>query len=75
MSTKISLTVNAKRYEIDIEERFGPFLLDQIQEDFNLSGNNDLKLLLQAYVRKCYRLYEDQQQIAELLKRLEAHTR
>lgn len=73
MSTKISLTVNAKRYDIDIDEQFAPFLLEQMHEDFNLNGNNDLKLLLQAYIRKTYRLFEDRQQIDALLKRLEDH--
>ncbi|MBN2896620.1 MAG: hypothetical protein JXK05_12100 [Campylobacterales bacterium] len=71
MGTRISLTVNAKRYDIDIDEQFAPFLLEQMQEDFNLNGNNDLKLLLQAYIRNSYRLFEDREQIDALLKRLE----
>ena len=45
MAKKISLTINAKRYDIDIDEKFAPFLQQQMREDFNLNGNNDLKLL------------------------------
>ncbi len=71
MAKKISLTINAKRYDIDIDEKFAPFLLQQMRDDFNLNGNNDLKLLLQAYVRKSYRIFEEEQQIKELLQRLE----
>ena len=71
MSKKISLTINAKRYDIDIDEEFAPFLQKQMQEDFNIEGNNDLKLLLQAYVRKSYALYEDELKLQKLLKRLE----
>jgi hypothetical protein len=71
VSKKISLTINAKRYDIDIDEEFAPFLQKQMQEDFNIEGNNDLKLLLQAYVRKSYALYEDELKLQKLLKRLE----
>ena len=71
MAKKISLTINAKRYDIDIDEKFAPFLLQQMRDDFNMNGNNDLKLLLQAYVRKSYRIFEEEQQIKELLQRLE----
>jgi len=68
---KLSLTLNAKRYDIDVEEGFAKFLSVQMGEDFNVSGNNDLKLLLQAYVRKNFALYEQEKQISALLERLQ----
>jgi len=71
MSKKFSLTVNAKRYDIDIDEKFAPFLEKQMQSDFNVNGNNDLKLLLQAYVRKSYSLYEEEIKLEQLLAKLE----
>jgi len=67
---KINLTVNAKRYDIDIDEAFAPFLLKQMENDFNVNGNNDLKLLLQAYVQKSYALYQDEQKILSLLEKI-----
>ncbi len=70
MPKKISLTVNAKRYEIDIDEEFAPFLQKQMENDFNVNGNNDLKLLLQAYVQKNYALYQDEQKILSLLEKI-----
>lgn len=70
MPKKISLTVNAKRYDIDIDEDFAPFLEAQMKSDFNVNGNNDLKLLLQAYVQKSYALYQDEKKILSLLKKL-----
>jgi len=73
MSKKFSLTVNAKRYDIDIDEKFAPFLEKQMQSDFNVNGNNDLKLLLQAYVRKSYSLYEEEIKLEQLLEKLEKH--
>lgn len=70
MATKLSLTLNAKRYDIDVEEDFAKFLSAQMGEDFNVSGNNDLKLLLQAYVRKSFALYEQEKQITALVEKL-----
>ncbi len=70
MNTKVSLTINAKRYDIDVEEDFARFLVAQMKQDFAYEGNNDLKLLLQAYVRKNFALYEQEQQILGLIERL-----
>ncbi len=73
MNTKVSLTINAKRYDIDVEENFARFLVDQMKQDFAYEGNNDLKLLLQAYVRKNFVLFEQEQQILALIERLPKH--
>ena len=70
MNTKVSLTINAKRYDIDVEEDFARFLVAQMKQDFAYEGNNDLKLLLRAYVRKNFALYEQEQQILALIERL-----
>jgi hypothetical protein len=72
MSKKIALTVNGSRFDIDVDERFAPFLLEQLGRDFNTEGNNDLKVLLQAYVRKNYALYELETEMQRLLEIVEA---
>ncbi|MGD9971181.1 MAG: hypothetical protein AB7S65_12105 [Sulfuricurvum sp.] len=71
MPKKITLTLNAKRYDIDVEEGFADFLLTEMNQDFRLEGNNDVKLLLQAYVRKNFSLYEQEKQIQALITRME----
>lgn len=71
MKTKVTLTLNAKRYDIDVEEDFARFLTAQMREDFDVSGNNDIKLLLQAYVRKSFTLYEQEKQILQLIDSLQ----
>lgn len=71
MTRKITLTLNAKRYDIDVEEGFARFLLSQMNDDFQIDGNNDIKLLLQAYVRKSFALYEQEKQIDALIERLQ----
>ncbi|MEA1920940.1 MAG: hypothetical protein U9N52_13960 [Campylobacterota bacterium] len=70
MTKKISLTVNAKRYDIDIDEDFAPFLEQEMRSDFNVNDNNDMKLLLQAYVQKIYTLYKDEKKIHTLMEKL-----
>ena len=71
MKTKVALTINAKRYDIDVEEDFARFLIEQMKHDFEFNGNNDLKLLLQAYVRKSFTLYEQEKQISGLIDHLQ----
>ncbi|MDD2265938.1 hypothetical protein [Sulfuricurvum sp.] len=71
MKTKITLTLNAKRYDIDVEEDFARFLSEQMKQDFEFYGNNDIKLLLQAYVRKSFALYEQEKEISGLIDRLQ----
>lgn len=71
MTRKITLTLNAKRYDIDVEEGFARFLLSQMNDDFQIDGNNDIKLLLQAYVRKSFALYEQEKEIASLIERFQ----
>lgn len=72
MTQKISLTFNAKRYDIDVEEGFADFLLAQMEEDFHTNGNNDLKALLHAYVRKSFYLYRHQQEMDKVIGTLES---
>ena len=68
MSSKITLTVNGSRFDIDAHGDFATFLQKQLEQDFNTEGNNDFKLLLQAYVRKNYELYEQEIEIRKLLE-------
>lgn len=67
----VSLTLNAKRYDIDVEEDFARFLNTKMREDFHIDGNNDLKTLLHAYVRQSFALYEQEKQITTLIDKLQ----
>ena len=71
MSKKIGLHIGGRRFDVDVEKKFATFLEIQMQKDFNMEGNNDLKALLQAYVRKNHELYLQNQQIEEMLKKIE----
>ena len=71
MKTKVTLTLNAKRYDIDVDEDFAQFLTQQMKQDFEFHGNNDLKLLLQAYVRKNFALYQQEKETLALIEQLQ----
>jgi len=71
MSEKIGLHIGGRRFDVDVEDKFAVFLKKQMEVDFNVDGNNDLKLLLQAYVRKNHELYIQEEKIANIAKKLE----
>ncbi len=71
MSKKLGLNIAGRRFDVDIDDGFAPFLEQQMRKDFNVDGNNDLKILLQAYVRKNHELYLQEQKIEEITQKLE----
>lgn len=71
MTKKIGLHVGGRRFDVDVENDFALFLEYQMSKDFNVEGNNDLKLLLQAYVRRTHDIYIQDQKIEEITKKLD----
>ena len=71
MSKKIGLHVGGRRFDVDVEEKFALFLEKEMAKDFNIDGTNDLKILLQAYIRKNHELYLQNKKIDKMLKKLE----
>jgi hypothetical protein len=71
MSKRLGLNIAGRRFDVDVEEDFAPFLEEQMKKDFNVEGNNELKLLLKAYIRKNHDLFLQEQEIKEITKKLE----
>ena len=71
MTKKITLTVNGSRFDIDLEKEFASYLLKQMKKEFNIDGNNELKKLLQAYVRKNHELFLQEKKIVSMVDILE----
>ena len=71
MSKKIGLHIGGRRFDVDVEEEFAAFLYQEMSKDFNIDGNNDLKLLLQAYVRKNHELFTQEQKMQEILDKID----
>ena len=71
MSKKIGLYIGGRRFDVDVDDEFAKFLEIEMEKDFNIEGNNELKSVMQAYVRKSYELYNQQKDIELLIKKLE----
>ena len=69
MSQKIGLHIGGRRFDVDVDDEFAPFLKHQMAKDFNVEGNNDLKKLLQAYVKKNHELYLQEIEIGKIMKK------
>ncbi|GEM_PF-382667 len=70
MKKKISLRINSTPFNIDVEEEFARYLQKAMQDDFNIEGNNDIKIMLQAYVRKNYELYENEKRMQQISQKI-----
>ncbi|MDA7818177.1 hypothetical protein N9A28_08300 [Sulfurimonas sp.] len=71
MSQKIGLHVLGRRFDVDVDDEFATFLLDKMANDFNQEGNNDIKTLLQAYVRKTHELYSQELDMKNIINKLD----
>jgi len=71
MGKRLGLNIGGRRFDVDVEDSFAPFLKQQMKQDFNVEGNNELKILLQAYVRRSHDLFLQEQKIEEINNKLE----
>ena len=71
MSKKIGLYLGGRRFDVDVDDDFALFLEFQMEKDFNIEGNNELKSIMQAYVRKNYELYMQENKIKKLIEKIE----
>jgi len=68
--TTISLYINGRPFDVNIEDNFLPFLEKEMGKDFNIDGNIDVKTLLNSYLSKTHKLFEKEQKIENILKKL-----
>ncbi|MBC8238770.1 MAG: hypothetical protein H8E76_11135 [Helicobacteraceae bacterium] len=71
MTKKIGLHIGGRRFDVDVDDEFAQFLERNMSKDFNIEGNNDLKLLLQAYVRKNHELYMQEKKLEKIIKKID----
>ena len=71
MTKKIGLHIGGRRFDVDVDDEFAQFLERNMSKDFNIEGNNDLKLLLQAYVRKNHELYMQEKNLEKIIKKMD----
>jgi len=71
MSKRIGLYIGSRRFDVDVDDEFAKFLEIQMEKDFNIEGNNELKSVMQAYVRKNYELYQQNRETKSILDKFE----
>jgi DNA-binding transcriptional regulator YhcF (GntR family) len=71
MNKKLNIHIVNRKFEVDVDGEFALFLRAQASKDFNMEGNNDIKTLLQAYVKKNHELFIQEQEIKNILKKLD----
>ena len=71
MSKKIGLHIGGRRFDVDVSDEFSPYLKEKMAQDFNIEGNNDLRLVLQAYIRKSHEIYLMEKEMEQLLKKFD----
>jgi len=67
MDKKLVLKISGSPFDINVESDFALYLEKQIKKDFNIEGNNDIKQLLQAYVRKNHKLYIQEKETKRII--------
>jgi len=70
MSRKITLSINSSRFDIDLEDEFYAYMERELEDNFNVLGNNDIKVLLQAYIKKNYEIFEAKEDLEKLSQKL-----
>jgi len=68
---KISITVAGKTYDINVDNEFAALLEESIKKDLKIDGNNSVKNLLEAYLKKNYECFMMEKRLSELLKKIE----
>ncbi len=63
---KLSLKINSQKYDINANGDFKEFLHHSLINDFDTESNNDLKKLLNAYVKSTYKLFKLENELNEL---------
>jgi len=70
MNKKLGLHVGGRRLEINVTGEFADYLEDELIREFNMNGNNDLQLVLQAYIRKTHEIFGMEKDMQKLLRKL-----
>ncbi len=68
---KLTISIAAKRYDISVSEEFALDFEKELEKTFVKEGNNDIKTLLSAYVKKSYEKFLLEQEITKISQKLD----
>ena len=67
---KLLLTIGGKQYTITLEEPYAEAVRRELEATFETGRDNEVKVLLQAYLTKQIECLEIENEISELLRKL-----
>ena len=70
-TTRVELKFGGSSFHIDLEEGFAKDLAPELEKLFQSHTNNDIKVLLQAFVQKSHELYELKKSVQKNIDKLE----
>lgn len=70
MKRKLALTINQSRFDIELDQEFADFFETQVHRDLKFEKNNEVKALLQAYIRLNYALFEQEKTIERIMDKV-----
>ncbi len=68
---KISIKIENRKYDISVEEDIVDEFEKSIAKDLNIKGDNSIKDILEAYLKKNYEVVMLKKRINKLLKRFD----
>lgn len=69
--SRITVSIGSKDFDITVDEDFARFFERDFAQAVGSKKNIEIKDLLWAYVQKSYDQYQNEQQIATILKKIE----
>ena len=70
-TTKVNLRIGGSNFDIELDSEFAASITPEINHIFKQDVNNDIKQLLQAYIKKSYELYELKKVLEKSVEKLE----
>lgn len=66
----ITLKFGGRRYDIALEDRYAQIEEECLKNIFHPDQDNDIKILLQAYLKQCHETYRMKEELETLLKKI-----
>ncbi len=63
---KLTILINGSSFEITLADSYADALMEEIGKDINLSGDNSVKTLLYAFMKKNYELIELKKEVEKI---------
>ena len=70
MKKKISISFAGIAFDMELDANFAQSLEPELQQLFTLDGNNSVKHLLEAYIKKSYEVYSLKHTVQENISKL-----